>query len=160
MGGDKGPTVEPSSPTKGTPGPAPSCPVDLHHSFWHVQRLLHIAVKKESPGKCPMAVMKSCVFFIPAMTNWLCTPPHLHIHPLATEACRVCFAPVCGECEGEGRECDCGAMDLRFVRGRHGGVQCRHARRGVCPSCGAQVKSASVLCKECGKSFLALPSKV
>ncbi len=129
---------------------------ELHSHAWHIQRLLFIAAEKESIPECPMASMNKfpAAPFVLIVTNFLCTPPHIFSHPLASQGCRMCFTPVCDECHGKGRTCACGGGDFRKIRGGSGFLPCSHAKRGVCKDCSSPVKDAWRCCRGCGVTFV------
>ena len=78
---------------------------ELHSHAWHIQRLLFIAAEKESTPECPMASMNKfpAAPFVLIVTNFLCTPPHIFSHPLASQgagcASHLCAMSVMGKGE-------------------------------------------------------------
>lgn len=131
---------------------------ELHHCFWHVQRLLFIAMTKKSPQNCPMHKVSNMMrLFVHLLTDFLCTPPYVVVHPLATEACRVCFTIVCEACQ-EAREevCECGCGDWRNLRGQPGRTMlCHYIQELCCPKCRAPLQHKMARsCFECGQGFL------
>ena len=132
--------------------------VQFAHQLWDVQRLLFVVLKKESTMTCAMAKMPQSLFkwVVQEITDYLCTPPHVHSHPSTVWACKICFTPICDSCEGNAYGCLCGANDMRHIRGPNRTISCHYKRNGRCYHCAAIVTSRHArACAMCGSIFLA-----
>ena len=129
--------------------------VVLHRDFWYVQRLLFIAMKKESTSECPLSMTSRCPGFVIMITNFLCTPLYVLAHPRAYEGCHICCTPICAACQRNHLSCRCGANVLRT----HGGridrmLPCGHSHKNACYNCSAIVHSRSAArCSRCETEF-------
>ena len=86
--------------------PSRGSSTEFAHQFWHVQRLLFVAVKKESTITCAMAKIPQSFFkwVVHEITDYLCTPPHVHSHPSTVWACKTCLCEH-EHCKASAWEC-------------------------------------------------------
>ena len=129
--------------------------VKLHRDFWHVQRLLYIAMTKESTTQCPLSLAKTFPGLVPIVTDFLCTPLCVLAHPRAEQGCKCCHTPVCEACQQNEISCCCGCNDIRWLRGgTPRTVPCKYAQRLSCYVCLSTVRSrAASRCAQCGTVF-------
>ncbi len=84
-------------------------------SLWEVQRLFLLAAKMESPATCPMARIPAdeLAVLCGMISEYLCVPPDMHLHPPAYLYCKICFTSICDVCEENAMDCQCGSNNLR-----------------------------------------------
>lgn len=107
--------------------------------MWDVIRLIVIAATKESAATCPMArvPMDALVVLGGLIIDFLRVPSDMHLHPPATQACKICFTPICEVCEDVGLDCRCGTNNLRRLRGDpERALPCYFAFADRCFPCG------------------------